>query len=72
MTPCEHDVLAAMARYHGIHGDFPTREELGKALGITKVTAHLHLHRMAADRVVKIAPGRHRGATLTRRGWALV
>ena len=69
MTPREHEVIEAMGTHWRLHGDYPTRTELGKALDISKVTAHLHLHRLAQSGVVKIAAGRHRGAVLTRRGW---
>lgn len=67
MTPREHEVIRAMARLHWLHGAYPTRSELGRELGITKVTAHLHLQRLAQARMVVIQPGRHRGASLTRK-----
>jgi len=53
--------LQAIAQHWRAHGEAPTREELGRALGITKVSAHLLVHKLHRDGLVVVAPRAHRG-----------
>jgi SOS-response transcriptional repressor LexA len=61
LTPRELEVVATIRRLTKLHGSAPTRSELGHALGITKVTAHLHVMRLRKKHVLSIEPRRHRG-----------
>ena len=46
----------------------PTRTELGKHLGITKVSAHLLVDKLKRDGYVYTEPGHHRNIVLTKKG----
>lgn len=71
-TERETDVLKALALHRIKTGEYPTRTALGAALGITGVTAHLHLQRLHTARYVAIRPRQHRGVALTQKGWSVV
>lgn len=53
--------LQAIQRHWQTYGEAPTRAELGRALGITAVSAHLLVHKLHRDGLVVIAPRAHRG-----------
>ena len=52
--------LRAIAGHWRAHGEAPTRAELGRALGITAVSAHLLVRKLHRDGLVIIAPRAHR------------
>jgi len=52
--------LTAIARHWKAYAEAPTRAELGRALGITKVSAHLLVKKLARDGLVHVEPGKHR------------
>lgn len=59
--------LAAL-RYIASRKTSPTREEIGRRLGITKVSAHLLVHKLAAAGLVGRVGLRHRSVWVTPAG----
>lgn len=57
--------LEAIAAHWRAYGEAPTRAELGRALGITAVSAHLLVHKLARDGLVVVVPRLHRGVEVT-------
>ena len=53
--------LRAIAAHWRAFGESPTREELGRALGISKVSAHLLVEKLVDKGRVIRAPRMHRG-----------
>ena len=47
------------------YGESPTRGEIGAALGITKVSAHLLVQKLARDGLVRVTPGTWRNVEPT-------
>lgn len=62
--PRQLDALAAVRAYQRARGISPTRAEVGVALGITAVSAHLLLRKLAAAGLLRLATRRHRGISL--------
>ena len=56
--------LEAIRAHWRQYGQAPTRTELGRALGITKVSAHLLVGKLAAAGAVVIIPGGWRNVHL--------
>lgn len=54
------DALNAIRAHWRSYGEAPTRTELGKALGVTKVSAHLLVRRLQRAGLVVVTPGMHR------------
>ena len=52
--------LRAIRQHWNAYGESPTRTELGKVLGITPVSAHLLVGKLARDGLVVVAPRKHR------------
>lgn len=59
--PRQRAALRAIASHWRAHGEAPTRAELGRALGITAVSAHLLVGKLHRDGLVIVAPRLHRG-----------
>lgn len=53
--------LRAIAAHWRAFGESPTREELGRALGITKVSAHLLCVKLERKGLIHRVPRIHRG-----------
>lgn len=67
ITPREREVLAAIRRLTRLHRDQPpTRAELGRELGITKVSAHLHVIALRDKGLLRVEARRHRGVRLAK------
>jgi DNA-binding MarR family transcriptional regulator len=64
LPPRQYDCLQAIASHWRAYNEGPTRSELGKALGITKVSAHLLVDKLCAQGLVTRERGVHRGLTL--------
>ena len=62
--PRQADALEAIAAHWRAYGQAPTRTEIGRALGICKVSAHLLVKKLAADGLVVIEPGSWRNVRL--------
>ena len=61
MPPAPPDPLPGDEIQHwSAFGEAPTRVELGKAMGITPVSAHLLVGKLARDGLVVVAPRKHR------------
>ncbi len=58
--------LGVIRSYWRAFKQSPTRAELGEALGISKVSAHLLVKKLARDGLVTIQPGQHRNVMLTK------
>ena len=52
--------LRAIRAHWRAFGEAPTRAELGRALGITRVSAHLLVRKLQRDGLVLVEPGRWR------------
>ena len=52
--------LRAIRAHWQAFNEAPTRSELGRALGITRVSAHLLVKKLARDGLVHVEPGKHR------------
>jgi DNA-binding MarR family transcriptional regulator len=61
LPPRQYDCLQAIAKHWRAYGEGPTRSELGRALGITKVSAHLLVEKLHAAGLVIRQRGAHRG-----------
>ena len=59
--PRQQAALQAIAAHWRAFGEAPTRGELGRALGINAVSAHLLVGKLARDGLVVVAPRLHRG-----------
>lgn len=70
MTPTQTTTLQAIASHYSAFGESPTRTELGRTLGITKVSAHLTVRRLERDGLVVTHPGKWRNIELTAAGSA--
>lgn len=57
----QRPALRAIGAHWKAHGEAPTRAELGRALGITAVSAHLLVHKLHRDGLVVLVPRAHRG-----------
>ena len=57
MTPRQEQALAAIRDWWAAYGESPTRTELGRALGITKVSAHLLVRSLERAGKVIVHPG---------------
>lgn len=68
MTPRLVACLAAINSYWSKHHQAPTREELGDALGICKVSAHLLVERLHDKGLVDVYPRIWRNVELTEDG----
>ncbi len=64
LTPREVEVIGAIRRLTALHRQPPTRVELGRALGISSVAAHLHVNRLRDKGVLRVRPRQHRGIAL--------
>lgn len=60
MTPRQQAALDAIRAHWRAFGEAPTRAELGRALGVSKVSAHLLVCKLAAAGHVTVAPRVHR------------
>ena len=58
--PRQLEALNAIRAHWRAYGEAPTRTELGKALGVTKVSAHLLVRRLQQAGLVVVTPGMHR------------
>lgn len=72
MTPRQLQCLRAIAQSWRVHGEAPTRPELGHALECTKVTAHWLVKRLERAGAVKTYPRMVRNIELTPKGERLV
>ena len=59
-TARQLDALRAIQSHWQAFGEAPTRSELGRALGITKVSAHLLVQSLVRRGLVVVAPNTHR------------
>lgn len=59
--PRQRAALQAIQAHWRAYGEAPTRAELGQALGISKVSAHLLVSKLRRDGLVVVAPRLHRG-----------
>lgn len=59
--PRQHDALKAIKAYWRHHSESPTCLELGEALGISRVSAHLLVKKLARDGLVVTEPKMTRG-----------
>lgn len=59
--PRQRAALDAVAAHWRAYGESPTRAELGRALGITAVSAHLLAGKLASAGLLIVAPRVHRG-----------
>lgn len=59
--PRQAQALHAIADHWRAFGEAPTRVELGRALGISAVSAHLLVVKLARDGLVLVEPRKHRG-----------
>lgn len=59
--PRQQQALAAIAGHWRAFGEAPTRAELGRAMGISAVSAHLLVQKLARDGLVILASKMHRG-----------
>jgi DNA-binding MarR family transcriptional regulator len=64
LPPRQYDCLQAIAAHWRAYGEGPTRSELGRALGITKVSAHLLVNKLCNAGLVIRQRGSHRGVIL--------
>lgn len=62
--PAQHRCMAAIASHWRAFGEAPTRAELGRAMGITTVSAHLLVRKLARDGLVIVVPRMHRGVEI--------
>lgn len=62
--PAQARALAAIEAHWAEFSESPTRVELGRALGITPVSAHLLVHKLAKAGAVDVVPRIHRGIGL--------
>lgn len=51
------DCLRVIRNHWRAYGEAPTRAELGRALGITAVSAHLLVQKLERDGLVRVTPG---------------
>ncbi len=65
MPPRQRQCLDAIRAHWRAFGEAPTRAELGRALGITAVSAHLLVKKLAAAGHVVLAPRVHRNVEPT-------
>lgn len=56
-TRRQAQALRAIRAHWRRYGESPTRSELGRALGISKVSAHLLVAKLARDGFVVVRPG---------------
>ena len=56
--------LRAISAHWKAYDEAPTRAELGRALGITAVSAHLLIGKLQRAGLVVVAPRAHRGVEL--------
>ena len=56
--------LQAISAHWRAFGEAPTRVELGRALGITAVSAHMLVQKLARAGLVVVAPRMHRGVAV--------
>ncbi len=61
MTPRQQQALDAIRAHWRAYSESPTRAELGRALGITAVSAHLLVRGLQRAGRVVVAPRVHRG-----------
>lgn len=59
--PRQLAALAAINSYWKHYSEAPTRSELGRALGISKVSAHLLIQKLARSGLVVVHPKMARG-----------
>lgn len=59
--PRQQQALATIAGHWGAFGEAPTRAEIGRAMGISAVSAHLLVKKLARDGLVVVAPRCRRG-----------
>lgn len=59
-SPRQHAALVVIKKHWRAYGEAPTRTELGRALGITKVSAHLLIRKLQARGLVHVVPHKHR------------
>lgn len=60
----QHAALQAISAHWHAFGEAPTRVELGRALGITAVSAHMLVHKLARAGLVVVSPRMHRGVAV--------
>ena len=59
--PRQYDALKAIKNHWDAFYESPTRSELGRALGISTVSAHLLVKKLARDGLVTVEPKLARG-----------
>lgn len=59
--PRQLAAMAAITNHWKAFSEAPTRSELGRALGISKVSAHLLIQKLARDGLVIVVPKLARG-----------
>ncbi len=57
MTTRQAQCLQVIRNHWRIYSEAPTRTEIGHALGISKVSAHLLVKKLERDGLVRIVPG---------------
>lgn len=68
MSARQDDCLREIRAWWAAYGKSPTRTELGKRLGITKVSAHLLVDRLESAGLVVTHPGVWRNIEVTDAG----
>ena len=58
--PRQRAALQAISEHWRAFGESPTRVELGRALGISAVSAHLLVGKLSRDGLVVVSPKLHR------------
>jgi DNA-binding transcriptional regulator LsrR (DeoR family) len=58
--PRQQAALAAIQAHWRAYGEAPTRAELGRTMGISAVSAHLLIKKLASAGLVVLAPRLHR------------
>jgi DNA-binding transcriptional regulator LsrR (DeoR family) len=64
IPPRQSDCLRAIKAHWAEFSESPTRLEIGRALGITPVSAHLLVRKLAKAGAVDVVPRIHRGIGL--------
>lgn len=64
-TQRQTECLEAIRRHWTAYGKSPTRTEVGRAMGITKVSAHLLIDKLERSGLVVTHPGCWRNIELT-------
>lgn len=65
----QFECLSAIRAHLRAYQESPTRSELGRKLGITRISAHLLVKKLQAQGLVSIVGAGWRNVQLTERGW---